>query len=331
MSSSLKATHEIKYLDEIKSLFTIDFEELLTKETYSHPLRSYHLIRSEARCQFLKKGSRCGQEHSRGFAVECKDGQHVLIGNCCAFNHLGLDDDQVKNTFRQLSSVERISIRSHRIGKMLDQRSELLSRIKSALKQLRSLQLDIFKIHKEFPPSVIENLVERWRRDSLQVTWEYQITKRDENAKGRDAFERRWYPHICGFIKGLGLWLDLDAQKYQERLYAFLHEVEALPTKKKLSKADLDSSEAVFRELGAISVIEPEISNQQKLLIDFLEPTNLLLTVQLVKNQALRAKNVEAVQRLTSTLLGVRPDRFVATLDQDLKHHYGATGIRIAS
>lgn len=331
MSSSLTATHEIRYLDEIKSSFAIDFEGILTKETYSHPLRSYHLIKSEARCQFLKKGSRCGQEHSHGFAVECKGGQHVLIGNCCAYNHLGLDDDQVKDSLREFSSIERMSIRSHKISEMLGQRSELISRIKGALKQLRLLQLDVQKIQDAFPPSVIENLAERWRRGSLQVTWEYQITKKDENAKGKDAIERRWYPHICGFIKGLGLWLDLDSQKYQEKLYAFLHQVEALPTKKNLSKAELNVSEAVFRELGAVSVIEREIGNQQKILVDFLEPTNLLLTVQLVKNQALRAKNVEAVQRLTSTLHGIRPDRFVAILDQDLKHHYGATGIRIAS
>lgn len=66
--------------------FVIDFYCLLSKETYSHPLRSYHLIKSEAQCQFLKKGSRCGQEHSHGYAVECKGGQQVLIGNCCAFN-----------------------------------------------------------------------------------------------------------------------------------------------------------------------------------------------------------------------------------------------------
>lgn len=53
--------------------------------------------------------------------------------------------------------------------------------------------------------------------------------------------------------------------------------------------------------------------------------------VQLVKTQTLRAKNVEAVQRLTSTLLGVRPDRVVAEVDQDLIRRYGATGLRIAS
>ncbi|WIE49864.1 hypothetical protein [Pseudomonas sp. GM17] len=123
----------------------------------------------------------------------------------------------------------------------------------------------------------------------------------------------------------------MDAQNYQEKLYAFLHRVEAIPTKKRLSKVELDETEAIFRELGAISVIERELGTQQKLILDFLEPTNLLLTVQLVKTQTLRAGNVEAVQRLTSTLLGVRPDRFVAEVDQNLIRRYGATGIRIAS
>ncbi len=331
MSSPLTATHEIRYLDEIKSLFTIDFDFLLSKEAYSHPLRSYHLIKSEAQCQFIKNGSRCGQEHSHGYAVECKGGQQALIGNCCAFNHLGLDDDQVRSALRELSSAERISIRTHKISERLKERTELLSRVKSALKQLRQLQAEACRIRGAFPEVVIDNLVERWRRNSLQVTWEYQITKKDEKAKGKDAIERRWYPHICGFIKGLGLWLDLDAQNYQEKLYAFLHQVEAIPTKKRLSKAELYETEAIFRELGAISVIEREFGTQQKLILDFLEPANLLLTVQLVKTQTLRAANVEAVQRLTSTLFGVRPDRFVAEVDQNLIRRYGATGIRIAS
>lgn len=331
MSSSLTATHEIRYLDEIKSLFAIDFDSLLSKETYGRPLRSYHLIKSEAQCQFLKKGSRCGQEHSHGFAVECINGQRVLIGNCCAFNHLGLDDDQVRKALIELGSAERISIRTHQINERLKDRTELITRVKNALKQLRHLETQIFRIREAFPEAVFENLVERWRRDSLQITWEYQITKKDEKAKGKDAVERRWYPHICGFLKGLGLWLDLDAQSYQEKLYSFLHRVEAIPTKKRLTKAELLETEAIFRELGALSVIEREFGAQQKLIFDFLEPANLVLTVQLVKTQTLRAKNVEAVQRLTSTLLGVRPERFVAEVDQDLKQRYGATGIRIAS
>ncbi|WP_122614162.1 hypothetical protein [Pseudomonas viridiflava] len=331
MSSPLTATHEIRYLEEIKSLFAIDFDFLLSKETYSRPLRSYHLIKSEAQCQFIKKGHRCGQEHSHGFAVECKGGQRVLIGNCCAFNHLGLDDDQVGKALRELNSAERISIREYKIGERLNEKAELLARVKNALKDLRQLEAALYRIRNEFPDQVFENLVERWRRNSLQVTWEYQITKRDEKAKGKDAIERKWYPHICGFIKGLGLWMDLEAQNYQQKLYAFLHRVEAIPTKKRLSKAEQKETEAIFRELGAIAVIEREFGTQQRLIADFLEPSNLVLTIQLVKTQTLRANNVEAVQRLTSTLLGVRPDRVVAEVDQDLIRRYGATGLRIAS
>nr|WP_315444923.1 hypothetical protein [uncultured Pseudomonas sp.] len=331
MSSPLTATHEIRYLDEIKSLFAIDFDCLLSKENYARPLRSYHLIKSEAQCQFLKKGSRCGQEHSHGFAVECVGGQRVLIGNCCAFNHLGLDDDQVKKNLLELGSAERVSIRTYQINERLKERAELTTRIKNALKQLRHLESQILRIREAFPEEIFEHLVERWRRDSLQVIWEYQITKKDETAKGKDAVERRWYPHICGFLKGLGPWLDLDAQRYQEKLYSFLHRVEAIPTKKRLTKAELSETESTLRDVGALSVSERELGTQQKLITDFLDPANLLLTVQLVKTQTLRAKNVQAMQRLTSTLLDVRPERFVAEVDQDLKRRYGATGIRIAS
>lgn len=331
MSSSITATHEIKYLDEITNFFAIDFESVLTTDTYSHPLRSYHLIKSEARCQFLKKGKRCGQEHSHGYAVESKDGQQMLIGNCCAFNHLSLDDDLIKHTLQKFSSNEKLSIRRYRISVMLEQRTELLSRVKNTLKKLRSLQSEALRIREAFPSAVIDNLVERWRRSSHQVIWEYLITKRDKNADTRDAKEDRWYPHTYGFLKGLGLWLDLDSQKFDERLYAFLHRVEAIPTKQPRSKVELDEAEAALQELRTISVIEREIDNQRRLLADFLGPDNLILTVQLIKTQTLRAECVEAVQKLTSTSFNMRPDRFVAGIDQELKRLYGATGIRIAS
>ncbi|WP_417663517.1 hypothetical protein [Pseudomonas sp.] len=331
MSSPLIATHEIRYLDEIKSLFAIDFDYVFSKEDYSRPLRSYHLIKSEAQCQFLKKNSRCGQEHSHGYAVECKEGQRVLIGNCCAFNHLGLDDGQLRNELRELDSAERISIRAYKISERLKERTEVITRVKTALKQLRDLEFQVFQIREAFPEVVFSALVERWRRKSLQIVWEYQITKKDENSTGKNAIERRWYPHICGSMTGLGLWLDLNAQNFQETLYAFLHRVEAIPTRKRLSKIEQDEVEAIFRELGTIVVIERELGTQKKLIADFLKPTNLVLMVQLVKNQTLRAKNVEAVQRLTSTMLEVRPDRFVAEVDQGLIRRYGATGIRIAS
>lgn len=86
---------EIRTLNEINGHFVIDPECILTKETYSIPIRPYRLIKPDAKCQYLKKGKRCAQEHQHGYIVECKDGKQVLIGNCCALNHLGLDDEQI--------------------------------------------------------------------------------------------------------------------------------------------------------------------------------------------------------------------------------------------
>lgn len=331
MSSAILVTHEIRYLDEIKNLFSIDFDYVFSKANYSRPLRSYHLINSEAKCQFLKKNNRCGKEHSHGYAVECKSGHQVLIGNCCAFNHLGLDDEQLRNGFLELSSSERASIRAHRINERLNERTNTIAHVKNLLKQLREIEHLSFQIRNIYPDTVFQTLIERWRRKSPQIIWEYQITKKDKNSSNKNAAERLWYPHICGTIKGLGIWMDLSAYNFHETLYSLLHRVEGIPTKKRLSKVEQDNIEKTFQELRAINVIERELAAQTILIKDFLDPANLILLVQLVKNQTLRAKNFEAFQKLTSTMLDVRPERFVAEVDQDLIKRYGATGIRIAS
>lgn len=91
---------EIRSLTDLFSLFNIGADITLTKEQYSHPLRPYRLIQPEASCQYQKKGTRCSKMHQHGFVVELKDGSNVLIGHCCAHNHLGLHDAEVLTLMR---------------------------------------------------------------------------------------------------------------------------------------------------------------------------------------------------------------------------------------
>ena len=322
---------EIRTLDEINDHYVIDLECIVTKETYSIPIRPYRLIKPDAKCQYLKKGKRCAQEHQHGYIVERKDGKQVLIGNCCALNHLGLDDVQIVDRFKDLSANERQNIRRHRIESMLGQRLQFIERVKAALKLLRGLQGQASHFIFTLPPQVVTNLVDRWKRNSVEVFWEYLIVKRGKDDKGRPYEEKTWYPHSYGKIKGLGLWLELGEQGYTHKLYEFLRQLEGIPVKQRLSQTELDQAEVTFMHLAELSVIEREVNAQSKLLSDFAAPVNLLLSVQLSANKELRAKTVEAVHLLIGEPCKTTFVRFVADIDQALQRQHSADGIRIAS
>ncbi|HEF4763166.1 TPA: hypothetical protein SAN82_005644 [Pseudomonas putida] len=326
-----KGIIEIRTLDDINALYVIDPECILTKETYCSPLRPYRLITSEAKCQYLKKGKRCSQEHQHGFVVECKNGKQVLIGNCCAFNHLGLDDEQVKGDFRVLSAKERQDIRRYRIETLLGQKEHFIERVKTALKLLWVLHGQANQLCSILPAQVVANLTDRWKRNSMEVFWEYMIVKKGTDERGKSYQEKRWYPHSYGMLRGLGLWLQLEEQGYTHRLYEFRRQLEGIPAKQRLTKSEIGHAEAALNQVTELSVIERELQAQSKLMADFVAPGNLLLTIQLFANKEVRAKAVEAVHQLTGESCKTTPERFVADIDQTLQRQHSADGIRIAS
>jgi hypothetical protein len=327
----VNSTIEIRTLAEINEIYTVDPECILTKETYSIPVRPYRLIKTEAKCQYLKKGKPCATDHAHGFVVERTDGKLVLLGNCCAYNHLGLDDEQVVGRFKAASATERQNIRRHKIERMLDQRTRLIERVKAGLKLLREVQGEANLILVTLPPQVVTSLLDRWKRDAVEVEWQYLIIKQGKDDQGKREDEKKWHRHSYGKIRGLGLWLDLDAQGYSPKLYEFLKQVEGIPIKKNLSQAELDRAEATFNDVSGLSVIERDLALQSRLLQTFVEPANLLLSIQLFANQDLRAKTVEAVHTLLGQPCKTAPERFVADIDQALQRQYSANGIRIAS
>ncbi|MCO6057970.1 hypothetical protein NG726_14985 [Pseudomonas sp. MOB-449] len=322
---------EIRSLAELLSLYEIASDSTLTKDQYRNPLRPYRLIQPEASCQYQKNGKRCSQMHRHGFVVERHDDSKVLIGNCCALNHLGLDDEQVRGEFKKLSATERQNIRRHKIETMLKQRESLIGRTRAASIKFRGLQSKVSLILSTLPGEVGDALLDRWKRNALEVSWEYLLIKKGKDEKGKPHEERTWYPHSFGKLKGLGLWLQLDQQLYQETLLYLRRELEAIPTKARLSQTQLEQAEAALNQVSTLANIESELQDQDALLADFRKPANLQLTIQIVSNHKVRAETVKAVHHLMDEPCSTAPEKYVADIDLALKQKYSAGGIRIAS
>jgi len=331
MLSAGSAINEIKTLDEINQLFKIEHDYQLSKNTYRRPLRSYELINSDARCQFLKKNKNCGQAHQHGYVVETSDDKQVLIGHCCALNHLGLDDEKVRNDFRQLSASERDAIRRGKIESLLATKDELARNVKHMLGEVRALQAEAGRVVTALPLKLVGALADRWKRNALKVSCEYLIVKRGKDERGKTIVENSWYPHECGTLKGLGPWLDIEELKYAQQLYDFLHKLQSIPAKKRLTNDELAMAESVINDLAGLGVLEREVKLQRSLIRDFRALTNLLITVQLFANRELRAQIVGAAYQLSGESLGTSPSRIVDAIDQSIRERYKASGLRIAS
>ncbi|WP_460111226.1 ATP synthase subunit B family protein [Pseudomonas sp. H3_D04] len=321
---------ELRSLVDLLSLFKICPDITLTKEQYSHPLRPYRLIQPEASCQYQKKGTRCSKMHQHGFVVELKDGSNVLIGHCCAHNHLGLHDAEVKGALKQLSAAEKRNIRRHKVETLLLQRDAFVERVRTANIRHRGLLERIDHLMQILPERVGDILRTRWKSSQLEVRWDYQIIKKGIDEKGKSYEERHWYPHSFGNLKGMGLWLQLDQQRYQERLFDFRRLLEAIPSSTRLTNAQLEQAEAVFNRLNELAVIERDIQSQTKLIDEFLNPANLEMVIQLTSNQKIRAETVLAVYQLRNEPCGMPPEKYVAEIDRMLKQRYSAGAIRIS-
>ncbi|MDR6676598.1 hypothetical protein [Pseudomonas oryzihabitans] len=321
---------EIRTLAELLTLYEIALDSTLLKDQYRNPLRPYRLIKPEASCQYQKNGKRCSQMHQHGFVVERHDDSKVLIGNCCALNHLGLDDEQVRGQFKMLSATERQSIRRYKVETMLKQRESLINRVRAASSQFRDLQNKANLILSTLPAEVGDILLNRWKRNALEVSWQYQLTKKGTDENGKPYKESAWYPHSFGKLRGLGLWLQLDQQRYQETLLFLRRQLEAIPTKERLSQAELALAEATLNQVSNLETIERDLQGQLALLDDFCEFENLQLTVLLVSNQKIQAETVKAVYQLTGKPCSIPPDKYFAEIDRALKRMYSAGSTRIA-
>lgn len=329
MSTAASATHKIKTLVEINELFEIEYEYVLTKEKYQRPIRSYELINSDAKCQYLKKSKVCGQAHQHGYVVDTSDGKLALIGHCCAFNHLGLDNHQIQNAFRQLTTSERDAIRKSRVQDVFSRKDELVQRVKELLKEAKSLQSEAQRVLSVIPEKVVVALIDRWKRNNLKINWEYLIVKRSKDERGKTITENSWYPHECGTLKGVGVWLEPEKLTFAQQLYSSLRKLESIPTNKKLTNNELELAEALINDLPQISLIERSVKDQGRLISTFCQHQNLILIIQLTSNREIRAQAVETVYSLTGEPFDSSASRFVDSIDQSIRDIYKAEGLRI--
>lgn len=321
---------EIRSLTDLLSLYEISADITLTKEQYGHPLRPYRLMKPEASCQYQKKGTRCSTMHQHGFVVALKDGSMTVIGHCCALNHLGLDDADVRRAFTQLDAAEKRKIRRHKVETLLVQRGAFAERIKKANIRHRKLLGRISQVLGTLPNPVGDSLQTRWKSGNLEVLWSYQIIKKGIDEAGKRYEERHWYPHSFGKLKGMGLWLQLGQQGYQEKLVDLRRQLDEIPDKTRLNNTELEQAEVILNRLSELMVIERELDSQDRLVEDFLDPANLEMTIQLTSNQKTRAETVLAVHRLRDEPCGMAPEKYVAEIDLRLKQRYSAGAIKIA-
>lgn len=320
---------ELKTLADILGRFDISQDLLLNKENFSHGVWPYNLYQPEASCQYEKHGKRCSQQHQKGYIVGRNDGAVVLIGHCCAHKHLSLDDESLRASFKMLDATERRAIRRRKVESLLEQRQVFIEQGRDVHMQHRTLQDRVNEVSNTLPQQVWRKLIERWKSNSLEVIWKYQVTKVGLDENGKKVTESTWSTHSYGKLHGLGMWLQLDAQKYSEQISDFRKQLEHIPVKEQLTNTEIDHAEATFNKKAAIESIKQELKSQCKLLDDFLKVSNLNLTVQLISNQTTRAETVVAVYQLTGQTLDVKPEKLVSDIDLNLKRHYGASGVRI--
>ncbi|WP_426810443.1 hypothetical protein ABOC32_06310 [Pseudomonas sp. WOUb67] len=319
---------EFKTFADIQGHFEIALDLLLNKVNFSHAVWPYKLYQPEASCQYEKLGKRCAQQHQKGYVVSCTDGSVVLIGHCCAHKYLSLNDESVKSGFKQLDANQRQSIRRRKVENLLKKRQSYVEQGKAVHLLHRDLQVRISDLCNTLPRQIWHKLIDRWKTNRLEVVWEYQITKTGFD-NGKKIIERAWYPSSYGKLNGLGAWLELDHKTYAGQISDYRKQLDLIPAKDHLTNAEIDQAEATLNNVAAITSIERELGALSRMMSDFSEKSNLVLTVQLTSNQAIRAETVAAVHRLTGETLAMAPERFVADIDAALKRKYDATGIRI--
>lgn len=198
---------------------------------------------------------------------------------------------------------------------MLKQRESLIGRVRAASIKFRDLQNKAGLILSTLPTEVGGVLLNRWKRNALEVSWEYLLIKKGKDEKGKPYEERSWYPHSFGKLKGLGLWLQLDQQLYQETLLSLRRQLDAIPTKARLSQVELELAEATLKQVTTLDIIERELQDQLELLGDFRKPANLQLAIQVVSNHKIRAETVKAVHQLMGEPCSTAPRNMLPKLN----------------
>jgi hypothetical protein len=305
-------------------------DEALSKDNFKRPIKSYRLTKQEARCQYLRGQHVCGQEHLWGYVVETKSNNKVLIGNCCAERHLGIEDKNIKLAFSKLRKSEKLEANRARVCKFLAGRKELENKL-DYLKQAAERDFhEASRIVELLPAPILKNLLDRWKRRDFNVTWEYSVRKKTKQEDGSTSTVEDW--HLMDFrpLKGLGDWLT-PSRGVGFSFSAARRRLNKLPTHLFLSETEIKEAEEVINLVSNLDSIEQRLTRQRRLMRDFCSKDNLKLLVQLTSNRGFRADSVRAAHSILEEDLRQEASRVVDDIDKSLRSKYGASGLRLAS
>lgn len=319
-----------KTITGLNELFDIDGDETLSKDNFSHPVRSYRLYKPEAKCQYLKRSTPCRKEHQHGYVVKTNNGKHVLIGHCCAEKHLGIEDKEIKNSFSKLRQAEDFEFRTKRASKFLTDRDKISADLKALSKEAETLCDNAFQIIQLLPHEVVRLLVDRFKRRNFEILWKYSRTK-EVIENGKKKTEVTWYPLKFKPLKGLGNWLQPRRNSLKPKIDAILHELEELPNQIHLERGDLKKAESIIKQLSRFNAMKGEIAKQNNLLQEFCTKENLKLLMQITGNQKLRAEIVCAEHAILGKPHPSQPARVVSEFDNGLRKENKASGLKLAS
>ena len=319
----MRRSRKFQGIQELKSAHDIDESALLSIENYQLAVTDYTLNLQEAKCQYLKDGYPCRTEHKKGFIIQTKENQNVLIGRCCAFEKLGLLHDDISTQLRIIEKEGDLYDRQLRIEKIIERKDELLSKVKTNILKIDTANELLTSHTRKLSPIVISDLKGRSRESRNEVIWEYQITKID--GKNR---ENTFYPHSLGVIQGLSCWtISLDQDR--RTLCQLRKKLENVVLNEDPKEKEIIEIEHEIRGIRDISPIQSKTDRFLKDVELFIQPKNLMLLPHIISNREVRAKTLEAVSDTTKVNLDKPSGKLITEFDAAFRSKFHASGLRL--
>ncbi|RTS15654.1 hypothetical protein [Pseudomonas aeruginosa] len=317
---------EVSNLQQLLDMFSISTEENLEIGNYHYPLKPYSLIKAEAECQYLRKNQRCGKLHQRGYVVVTKTNNLVLIGHCCAHNHLSIDGENVKGDLFLVSRKDRLAFRQARIAEIQENKSNIAAEIRKIRMEFEAFRQKAEWLLEIIPKPIVSKLVDKYKRGDFSVQWEYLKIKRDKQS---NTEEKSWYVHDFGLIKGVGDWLFINSSSLTMKICSLSVKLKTIPSEGRISNDELFQAEKVVRELSDLRNYWIELDRAKKNIEVFCTRENLQLLPQLVSNREARADAVRSLHKILGEPIKNDASKYVDNLDKAFSQKYQADGLRL--
>lgn len=331
MSSESLLSLQIKTLDQLLETFPIDGDIPLSSSNFSHPIKSYRLHKPEARCQYLRGSKICEQEHLWGYVVRTKEHQNVLIGNCCAEKHLGIEDKTIQQAFSALRKDEARKENLKIAVSFLENKAAELERVAELIAKKDNVLDEAAQLVEALPKRIWTLLSERWKRRNYELNWTYLTHKKVDHKDGTVDEEKYWTPISFKPLSGLGEWLQPRKYVAGLDLETVAKSLQSLPKHSLLTEIEVKAVGRAMKAVASLGRAEESLNRQRQLMSEFRKKDNLYGLVQLTSDHRLRAETLVAVHRIIEEPLQRPAARILSEMDKALMAKYGASGLRLAS